>query len=298
ATGGWVTSSPAVANGVVYVGSADKNLYAIDAATGRELWRFRTEGEIFSSLAVVNGVLYIGSMDNLYAIDAITGKEKWQFETWGKVFSSPAVSNGVIYVGSDDDNLYAIDAVTGTEKWKFKTGGDVYSSPAVANGVVYVGSYDGNLYAIGTYKAVLPPAGTEKVADFKEKAPTRPAETEQLVPSNENTTPSATPELFITLNQIPLTQSIWHKMEVQVTNTGKAHAFSVVLSFSDDFETRHIKQVTVEAGTTNMIEIGIIPKAQGTIPIEVTLQYKDESNHDYVTTSEFWVDVQPKNTTS
>jgi len=297
-TGSCVSTAPAVSDGIVYAGSGDGNLYAINAVTGKELWRFEMGSSVISSPAVLNGITYIGNDDLLYAIDAVTGKEKWRFQTGGDVDSSPSVSNSIVYVGSKDKNLYAIDAVTGKEKWRFQTGGDVDSSPSVSNGIVYVGSDDKNLYAVGIYQAVLPQAGTEKVADFKEKAPKRPAETEPLVPSPENTTPSATPELFITLNQIPLTQSVWHMIEVQVTNTGKAHAFSVILSFSDDFETQLIKPVTVDAGTTNVIEIGIIPKAPGTIPIEVTLQYKDESNHDYVTTSEFWVEVQPKNTTS
>jgi Flp pilus assembly protein TadD/ribosomal protein L40E len=110
--------------------------------------------------------------------------------------------------------------------------------------------------------------------------------------SPENTSSTAIPELFITLNQIPLTQLIWHKMEIQITNCGKVHAFSAVLSFSDDFETRLLKPTTVEAGTTKVVEIGVMPKTQGTIPIEVTLHYKDESNHEYVKTSEFWIEVQ------
>ena len=59
---------------------------------------------------------------NLYAIDAVTGKEKWRFGTGRAVVSSPAVSNGVVYVGSRDNNLYAIDAETGKERWRFGTG--------------------------------------------------------------------------------------------------------------------------------------------------------------------------------
>jgi outer membrane protein assembly factor BamB/PKD repeat protein len=148
-TGGGVSSSPAVANGVVYVGSNDNNLSAIDAATGTVKWWFATGNYVYSSPAVANGVVYVGSYDNnLYAIDAVTGTEKWRFATGNYVYSSPAVANGVVYVGSYDNNLYAIDAVTGTEKWRFATGNYVYSSPAVANGVVYVGSYDNNIYAI------------------------------------------------------------------------------------------------------------------------------------------------------
>ena len=144
-----VDSSPAVENGVVYVGSVDDYLYAIDTVTGTEKWRFATGGDVESSPTVFNGVVYVGSLDNnLYAIDTVTGTEKWRFATDKAMSSSSAVENGVVYVGSWDHNLYAIDAVTGTEKWQFSTGGLVYSSPAVMNGIVYVGSLDNNLYAI------------------------------------------------------------------------------------------------------------------------------------------------------
>jgi len=65
---------------------------------------------------VSNGVVYVGSGDkNLYAIDAGTGKEKWRFTTGSYVVSSPAVSNGVVYVGSLDKNLYAVGGVPSTQ---------------------------------------------------------------------------------------------------------------------------------------------------------------------------------------
>ena len=67
-TGGWVESSPAVANGVVYVGSDDHNTYALNATTGGKLWSYTTGGQV-SSPAVANGVVYVGSFDgNVYAI--------------------------------------------------------------------------------------------------------------------------------------------------------------------------------------------------------------------------------------
>ena len=149
ATEYYVWSSPVVSNGIVYVGSMDKNLYAIDAVTGKDKWRFATGGTVHSSPAVSNGIVYVGSYDkNLYAIDAMTGTEKWRFAMGGAVVSSPAVSNGVVYFVSKDHHLYAIDAVTGTEKWQFAMNGAVDSSPVVMNGIVYVGSWDKSLYAI------------------------------------------------------------------------------------------------------------------------------------------------------
>ena len=148
-TGDSVSSSPAVANGVVYVGGWNNKLYALNATTGTLVWTYTTGFVVRSSPAVVNGVVYVGSCDGkLYALNALTGKLKWSFTTGDQVESSPAVANGVVYVGSDDGKLYALDTATGTLKWAFTTGNHTESSPAVANGVVYVGSDDGNIYAL------------------------------------------------------------------------------------------------------------------------------------------------------
>ena len=155
-TGSYVSASPAVANGVVYVGGDDNNVYALYANNGTKLWSFATGYEVSSSPAVVNGVVYVGSDDNnVYALYANNGTKLWSFPTNGVVESSPAVANGVVYVGSDDNNVYALYAGNGAVIWNYTTGGSVYSSPAVANGVVYVGSQDHNLYALGTTPTTL-----------------------------------------------------------------------------------------------------------------------------------------------
>jgi len=156
-TGHLNRSTPAVADGVVYAGSADGNLYALDAQTGAQKWVFQTPGEITSSPAVANGVVYVNNDAGFFAVDAQTGKSVWTFKTgdpvaftrrWDFYQSSPVYVDGVLYFGSADSYLYALEAMTGKLLWKFKTEGRVRSSPAVAEGVIYGGSMDGNLYAL------------------------------------------------------------------------------------------------------------------------------------------------------
>jgi len=113
----------------------------------------------------------------------------------------------------------------------------------------------------------------------------------KTVASLEKFLQTATPDLTVSLNSLSLSHATWHKMEVRITNTGTAHAFFVTLTFSSDFETRWIKPTTVEAGATNIIEIGILPKTLGNIPLEVSMNYKDGNNREYFRTSEFWIDV-------
>jgi outer membrane protein assembly factor BamB len=146
---GRIFSVPAVANGVVYVGSDDDNLYALDARSGKILWRYTTGGAVQSSPSIAAGKVYFGSYDhNVYALDAATGAFIWRYSTGGAVESSPALANGVVYIGSDDNFLYALNAKTGTRLWSYQTGSNVISSPSVVSGVVYFGSLDSNIYAL------------------------------------------------------------------------------------------------------------------------------------------------------
>ena len=73
-------------------------------------WSLQTGSSVQSSPAVVNGVVYIGSNDgHVYALNAATGAKRWSFTTKGIVDSSPAVVNGVVYIGSSDQKVYALD---------------------------------------------------------------------------------------------------------------------------------------------------------------------------------------------
>jgi len=179
-TGSKIVSSPAVVDSVAYIGSADRNLYAVNTADGSLRWKYATKGGVNSSPAVVDGVAYVGSLDgNFYAVEAASGKLKWQFQTGGErrftapgihgamprtesmpdpfdVFlSSPVVAGGTVYFGSGDHNIYAVDAKTGALKWKFATGNVVHASPAVSGGVVYIGSWDRYLYALDAQSGAM-----------------------------------------------------------------------------------------------------------------------------------------------
>ncbi len=62
-------SSPSIADEVVYIGSLDHHLYAVDANTGHEKWRFETEGAVVSTAAIADGVVYfVSEAGLLYAV--------------------------------------------------------------------------------------------------------------------------------------------------------------------------------------------------------------------------------------
>lgn len=171
ATGGEVWASPAVSGGVVYIGSDDGFLYALDAKTGAEKWRFKTGKGVRSRPAVGSqAICFLSDDGNLYALDVAAGKLKWKFDThtalvphsalgdsdsrWDYLQSSPAIGAGLVFVGSGNSNLYAVDLATGQEKWHYTTGDCVRSSPLIANNTVYFGSWDNSVYALDTATGV------------------------------------------------------------------------------------------------------------------------------------------------
>ncbi|MCL4468682.1 MAG: PQQ-binding-like beta-propeller repeat protein [Deltaproteobacteria bacterium] len=179
-TGNGVGSSPAIgADGTIYVGSLDDNLYAINP-NGTLKWSYTTGNKILSSPAIgADGTIYVGSEDNnLYAINP-NGGLKWSYTTGGYVDPSPVIgADGTIYVGSDDGNLYAITP-TGGLKWSYTTGiNSPINSPVIgADGTIYFGP-DTYLYAItptgglkwsyttGTYLQASPAIGADGTIYF------------------------------------------------------------------------------------------------------------------------------------
>ncbi len=159
-TTGWmVTSSPAVVNGKVYIGSNDENFYCLDAETGQKLWSYYIEALSSCSPAVYDGKVYIGSdHDYFYCFDADSGGLIWTFlkNNYGFSSPSPAVVDGKVYFaharggggpGSGQNaSLYCLDADTGIEFWDYPLGYFDISSPAVYNGKVYIGSADNKVY--------------------------------------------------------------------------------------------------------------------------------------------------------
>ncbi|MDI3320527.1 PQQ-binding-like beta-propeller repeat protein [Pinibacter soli] len=174
-TRGKIFSTPAIANGIVYIGSEDSSLYAIDQSSGKLKWKFNAKGKINSSATVFNNTVFFGSYDGYYyALNAENGRAAWKFQTGGEkhigakglwtmkpnslymddpfdfFLSSPAIDsvNGNVCFGSSDGNVYALSARKGTMSWKQTTQGPIHATPLLHNGVIYIGSWDFNLYAI------------------------------------------------------------------------------------------------------------------------------------------------------
>lgn len=136
-------------DGTIYVGAqvkGDYKVYALDPATGAELWAFTAGGRLSDSPVVgADGRLYACCLDRkVYALDPKTGTNIWAFATGTNIPTSAAIgADGTLYVGSFGGTLYALNASTGSTNWVFTTGADWDFSPAAigTDGTIYVGAY-------------------------------------------------------------------------------------------------------------------------------------------------------------
>ncbi len=146
-THGAVSPSPAWADGNIYFGSFDKNLYAV-TEQGRLLWKFKTNDFIVEPVETCNGIIYLPSTDrNLYALSP-DGNLLWKFRTSGPVASKPVVHENSVYFGCSDHNLYKLNALSGQFVWKFRTRNIIYGYPVITEKMIYLCSCDENLYAL------------------------------------------------------------------------------------------------------------------------------------------------------
>ena len=144
-------SSPAVRDGLVVVGGDDGVVRAFSLAEGSERWRVETGGPVLSSPALTPDIAVVGSDDGVVRALALDdGSERWRVETDGPLRSSPAVAADTVFVGSRDRHLYALSTEDGAERWRHELDGWVDGSPAVAHGAVFVTDQLGACYCLAT----------------------------------------------------------------------------------------------------------------------------------------------------
>lgn len=136
---------PLVADGVVFCGSSDGGLYALDAATGAKLWRHDARAPIFSGVGRHGAdTLTFGTMDgSIVLLDRRTRKETFRAQTAGGVVTVPLVVGDKVIAGSRDYVLYGFNLADGAVAWRFSYWFSwIESTPVLHDGLIYVGASD------------------------------------------------------------------------------------------------------------------------------------------------------------
>ena len=187
-TGGPINASPAVAYGIVYIGSEDGRLYALNAKEWEIKWVFNAQSAIRYSASIWGGRVFFNTRDHrIIALDAMTGDKLWEFKSKSWMDSPPVAFDGTVYAGTFPTHIYLLDAITGKIKSErkntvsingieyicanaeFSTINPQYNAnvwrsntetsksfPVTANGIVYIGSRTGKIHAFdATSKAEI-----------------------------------------------------------------------------------------------------------------------------------------------
>ena len=138
--------TPLVVDGVMYVSNGWSVIYALDATTGEEIWKYDPEvdrsyirlaccGPAHNrGVAVYEGKVFVGTFDGrLIAVNAENGEEVWDVDTWipeglGRfnITGAPRAAAGKVYIGQGSGEsghrrgyVTAYDADTGEVSWRF-----------------------------------------------------------------------------------------------------------------------------------------------------------------------------------
>jgi outer membrane protein assembly factor BamB len=154
-TQGQIKSSPVIVDGVVFIGSADKNIYAIEVNGGQKIWSYQTDDDVEATPCVIGGAVYIGSSGGfLYAIDANSGTLNWKYETDGQILGaanwtlSPDGRTIWILVGSYDNRLHCVNSTNGDVIWTYETDNYINGSPAVEKNIAVFGGCDALIHVV------------------------------------------------------------------------------------------------------------------------------------------------------
>ena len=158
----------------------DGKIHCLDATTGAPIWNYTTYDSVYCSPAVANGVVFVGSYDGFcYALNASTGDYVWSYPVGRVLDSCPAIYDDRVFIPGHTPEgngvLYCLNATNGSYIWSWSDGFFIASSPAVAYGMVFIGT-DINFYALDIETGELEWIPTYRIAEAFSSAAFYPAE--------------------------------------------------------------------------------------------------------------------------
>jgi outer membrane protein assembly factor BamB len=143
AAGDIMTATPALYRDLVVFAAYDGKVQAVSAGDGAPRWSHDAKLAVAGDLTVAGDRVLLGSRSyDLVALDAATGREQWKYYYWFSwIESPPAVRDGVVYTGSSDaTNVYAINLADGRLRWKTAVPGYSWQRTAVDDELLVAGT--------------------------------------------------------------------------------------------------------------------------------------------------------------
>lgn len=149
AGGAYYQSKPTAVDGKVFIGTPSRFIYAVNAFTGREIWKSEYAGAISAAPSYADGRIFAGQQggeDSFYCLDAETGRKIWA-QTLGWVWGPANIKDGNVFVPCIDGFAACLDAEDGRIKWRYRTSKSTCTEPAADGDRVFFGGWDQILHA-------------------------------------------------------------------------------------------------------------------------------------------------------
>lgn len=159
-TGGRVLAHPAAENGIIYFGSGDRYMHAIDASTGLPIWTFLTDSMVLSKPVLSGDMLFFESGNTCYALDKQTGKLNWKFhgtdrvgsgklDPWDYHHPAAVVDDSMVYFACGNGTIVGLDRHHGELQIVIESRdrAAIRSTPVIDDGILFFGDWNGIVYA-------------------------------------------------------------------------------------------------------------------------------------------------------
>ncbi len=168
---------PALADGRIYAASHDGTVMALDALSGQQFWKIRTELPVSGSTGLsTNNLVLLGTSEGqVIALQQENGQEAWRAQVSSEVLAPPRADRGVIVVRTVDGKFSGLNAESGEQRWSFTHAMPTLSlrgtaPPLVTGNVVIAGLDTGKLLVLEldtglpiTEKIIAPPRGRTEI---------------------------------------------------------------------------------------------------------------------------------------
>ncbi len=143
-----ICATPLIESQTAFV-PVDHVLHAVALSNKSDKWTFEAVGALRASPVLFDELVYIGSEDKrVYAIDKYTGQLEWSLKLDDVVATSPSVSGKTLVIGTEAGTVYGIHRNEGEELWQVDVGSPISTAACISGSTAMVGTYGGRLHGI------------------------------------------------------------------------------------------------------------------------------------------------------
>lgn len=140
-----------MADGTFYIGSRDRSLYALNAATGEVKWEYNAGGRIGADVTAAGDVIVAADLDGrLHAVERDTGARIWTTESTSAIWGKVSANENAAFAANIDGNVIAVNLDDGSPLWTYETGGAIYGGPFAVGESIFFASNDDWVYSINS----------------------------------------------------------------------------------------------------------------------------------------------------